>query len=392
MSLTSYDSTLASNALSNPPALVSFSKIEAVLSSLLADTSGVEAMFASQERAFRRSTAEAKESGVSSSLPIQTAGQPPQPPMKAGPGAQVCVKTGYTKGGDVMVTKVAAGGGEDTGNTGVVFAFDQKTLRLKTVLCDEGLLTEVRTAAACAYASRLILGKERTQEIQKIGIVGGGVQAVWQLRLLGAGVVPKSCRTVVVKTRSKESAEAFFDRMKSSSYAPDREWNFEHFESVASGGDGFKSCQLIHTLTQSREPVLDLTDITVPTSSEGGSNFLHITTVGADSPGKCELNPEIIQAAGNGSSDGTGALICDSISQTKERGEFQSSDKFWPSLCEIGSIEEPLHTSTPFFSIFDSSGLPLQDVEFANLVSNAMEESSSETDGRSQMFNICAPS
>ena len=86
MSLTSYDSTLASNALSNPPALVSFSKIEAVLSSLLADTSGVEAMFASQERAFRRSTAEAKESGVSSSLPIQTAGQPPQPPMKAGPG------------------------------------------------------------------------------------------------------------------------------------------------------------------------------------------------------------------------------------------------------------------------------------------------------------------
>jgi ornithine cyclodeaminase/alanine dehydrogenase-like protein (mu-crystallin family) len=196
MSLTSYDRNLASNALSNPPELVSFSKIEATISSLLADKDdGVEAMFASQERAFRQSTIEAKENGVSSSLPIQTAGQPPQPPLKAGSGAQVCVKTGYTKDGDMMVTKVAAGGGEDTGNTGVVFAFDQKTLRLKTVLCDEGLLTEVRTAAACAYASRFILG-ERRKEIEKIGIVGGGVQAVWQLRLLGAGVIPSSCRTV----------------------------------------------------------------------------------------------------------------------------------------------------------------------------------------------------
>jgi ornithine cyclodeaminase len=365
MSLTSYDRNLASNALSNPPELVSFSKIEATISSLLADKDdGVEAMFASQERAFRQSTIEAKENGVSSSLPIQTAGQPPQPPLKAGSGAQVCVKTGYTKDGDMMVTKVAAGGGEDTGNTGVVFAFDQKTLRLKTVLCDEGLLTEVRTAAACAYASRFILG-ERRKEIEKIGIVGGGVQAVWQLRLLGAGVIPSSCRTVVVKTKSKQSAEAFFDRMKSSSYPPDRKWKFEHYEPVGSGGDGFQKCQLIHTLTPSRQPVLVLDDIALPT----GSNFLHITTVGSDSPGKCELDPGIIRNAD--------ALICDSISQTKERGEFQSNE-FWESLCEIGSLEESLHetrtTRTPIMSIFDSSGLPLQDVEFANLVSNTLQD------------------
>ncbi len=164
ISLTSYDPNLASNALSDPPTLVPFSKIEATIASLLADKeNGVEAMFASQDRAFRQSTVEAKENGTSSSLPIQTAGQPSQPHLQAGEGGQVCVKTGYTRGGDVMVTKVAAGGGKDTGNTGVVFAFDQKTLRLKTILCDEGLLTEVRTATACAHASKLILGKRRTK-------------------------------------------------------------------------------------------------------------------------------------------------------------------------------------------------------------------------------------
>ena len=358
-SLTSYDSSVAENALLSPPELVTFSKIESTLSSLLAQPTGIQAMFNSQERAFHLSTVESKDRGVSSSLPIQTAGQPPQPPMKAGAGSQVCIKTGYTSGGDNMVSKVAAGGGDYSGNTGVVFVFDQKTLRLKTILCDEGLLTEVRTAVACAYASKLILG-ERRHSIEKVGIVGGGVQACWQLRLLGAGVVPKSCRTVVVKTRSKESADVFINKMKSSSYPQDREWNFEHYQSVDSGGDGFGNCQLIHTMTPSREPVLNIKDIGITSKSK----VLHITTVGADSPGKCELDSDLIRSAD--------ALICDCISQTKERGEFQSKE-FWEILREIGSLQESLHSTTSsLLTIFDSSGLPLQDVEFANLISSRL--------------------
>ena len=274
-------------------------------------------------------------------------------------GAQVCVKTGYTKEGEKMVTKVAAGGGDFSGNTGVVFAFDQKTLRLSSVLCDEGLLTEVRTAAACAYASKLVLGK-KCHDIDKIGIVGGGVQACWQLRLLGAGVVDKSCRTVVIKTRSRGSAEAFVERMKNSSYPPDREWKFEFYEPFANGGEAFQQCQLIHTLTPSRQPVLGVDDVSFP----GDGKFLHITCVGADSPGKCELEPALIGRANQ--------LLCDSISQTKERGEFQSSE-FWSSLQEIGTVSESIHdVVADSFTIFDSSGLPLQDVEMANLVSNAL--------------------
>ena len=302
-----------------------------------------------------------KESGVSSMLPIQTAGQPPQPPMRAGSGAQVCIKTGYTKNGEKMVSKVAAGGGDDTGNTGVVFVFDQKSLRLDTILCDEGLLTEVRTAAACAYASKVLLGS-RTQEITKVGIVGGGVQACWQLRLLGAGVLPASCRSVVVKTRSKKSAEEFMERMRSSSYAPDREWKFEHFESVEDGGEAFHKCQLIHTLTPSRVPVVFAGDVCIPSHAhDPDTAFLHITAVGADSPGKCELDPDLIREANK--------LVCDSIPQSKERGEFQSY-KFGEELSELGSVTISPHESIKTcFTIFDSSGLALQDVEMANLVS-----------------------
>lgn len=189
-------------------------------------------------------------------------------------GAQVCIKTGYTRDGDKIVSKVAAGGGSgpNAGNTGAVFVFNQSNLRLNAILCDEGLLTEVRTAAACVFASRLILTKNghSMNDITKIGIVGGGVQAVWQLRLLGA-VVPNSCRQVVVKTRSRQSAQEFFDKMIGSTYRMDREWQFEHYDET---GERFKNCQLIHTLTPSRKAVIGLDDVNY------NGDFLHITAVG----------------------------------------------------------------------------------------------------------------
>jgi ornithine cyclodeaminase len=194
------------------------------------------------------------------------------------------------------------------------------------------------------------------QHVTKIGIVGGGVQAVWQLRLLQVGVLPKECRTVVVKTRSKESAEAFIQRMKESTYPPDREWMFEHYISTTEGGRGFKECKLIHTMTPAREPVVSLEDVNIR-----NDDFLHITCVGADSPGKTELTKDLIHAANY--------LVCDSIDQTKERGEFQLVESR-NDIVELGSLlEEQKSRHIQGVSIFDSSGLPLQDVEMAQLIS-----------------------
>jgi ornithine cyclodeaminase/alanine dehydrogenase-like protein (mu-crystallin family) len=352
MSLTSYDPNLSKVASSAPPKLVSFKSIEAVLLSLL---KAPDKIFLSQQRAFALATRESKDQGLTSSLPIQTAGQMPQPSLKSGKGAQLCIKTGYVKDGDVMVSKVAAGGGSAS-NTGAVFVFDQSSLRLSTILCDEGLLTEVRTAAACVYASKLALGREQLKDVSKIGIVGGGVQAVWQLRFL-ATIITQS-RKVVVKTRSKESADAFIQRMKSSTYLPDREWEFEHYDH---SGEKFTGCQLIHTLTPSREPVLMEDDI-----NTSNDTFLHITAVGADSPGKCELDTGLIRKAN--------MLLCDSADQSQERGEFQNPE-FASSLVEIGTMsEEKMKAMKASFTIFDSSGLAFQDVEIANLVSSMLDQ------------------
>eukprot|EP01079_Euglenida_sp_SAG-EU17-18_P007453 gene7453-182_t len=369
IALTSYDPTLAVNAAASPPALVTFQAIERILVDLLGSPEGVQQIINSQAEAYQAHSAGTTPGSdpLCSSIPIQTAGQPPQPQLLSGPGAQVCIKTGYIKGDSVLVSKIAAGGGS-SGNTGAVSVYDQTTLRLRAVLCDEGLLTEVRTAAACAFASRAALGG-RAAKVTRIGMVGGGVQAVWQLRMLAAAVFScsTSCRTVVLKTRSRDSADAFIRRMQDSPFKQDREWQFEHYDCQ---GDRFRACQLIHTCTPAREDVLAHGDVTVPGPDAGEGTFLHITAVGADSVGKHELSSDLVAASQ--------LCLCDSALQSMERGEFQSSRKFdpCPTLVEIGKEHLLLADNTlakpVTFSIFDSSGIALQDVMMAKLVASRL--------------------
>jgi ornithine cyclodeaminase/alanine dehydrogenase-like protein (mu-crystallin family) len=100
--------------------------------------------------------------------------------------------------------------------------------------------------------------------------------------------------------------------------------------------------------------------------------FLHVTACGADSPGKCELDPDLISSHAK-------ILLCDLVAQSRERGEFQSSrglDIKYVSLLNIGQKglvadnDGCLNISeeSGFISIFDSSGLALQDLEIAKVM------------------------
>ena len=174
------------------------------------------------------------------------------------PDAQVCVKTGYSKGDDVFCLKVAGGGGTFAGNTGMVQVFCQKTLRLQCLLQDEGILTEMRTAAASSLASSLLMPRD----IAAVGLCGGSVQAIWHLRFL-RGILPPHVRKVVVKTRTPESAVRFRDTMLASAWAADREWDIVTFEEERARGmqAPFVQCALIHTVTCARSPVLTAPDV-----------------------------------------------------------------------------------------------------------------------------------
>ena len=100
-----------------------------------------------------------------------------------------------------MVAKIAGGGNPDFGNSGMMLVFDQLSLRLNTLLLDEGVLTEIRTAAASVLGSKTLLGN-KLKDVKSIGIVGAGIQARWQLRFLA---LITDCRKVKITSRTNES-------------------------------------------------------------------------------------------------------------------------------------------------------------------------------------------
>ena len=153
-SLTAYDASLTKNASSCPPKLVAFHEIQNILNKLLSTKEGVDGILRSQLEAFQIASKRDK----CANLPIQTAGQKPYPALAAGPGAQVCIKTGYAVDDSVMVSKCAAGGGDFAGNTGSVSVYDQKTLRhiLKKYPPDELFqMSTKEISSACLSILRL---------------------------------------------------------------------------------------------------------------------------------------------------------------------------------------------------------------------------------------------
>jgi len=144
--------------------------------------------------------------GKFNACPIQTMGAPPMAPFggssssssSSNYAAQTCVKSGYLTGESHYIIKVASGGCPFP-NSGLMQLFSQYTGKLEMILLDDGLLTELRTAAAGAVAAQL-LAPELTKS-SYIGILGTGVQARYQLRYLQ--YVTK-CRNVLVYGRTEK--------------------------------------------------------------------------------------------------------------------------------------------------------------------------------------------
>mmetsp|Transcript_136047 Transcript_136047/g.303039 ORF Transcript_136047/g.303039 Transcript_136047/m.303039 type:complete len:349 (+) Transcript_136047:40-1086(+) len=289
--------------------------------------------------------------------PVQSMGQAPFHSFISGAEAQTCVKSGYIEGDEHYVIKIAPGGvreNEEKGlpvNTGLNLLFSQRTTRLEAIFFDEGLLTEIRTAAAAALAARLFA--PCGEALREVGVLGSGVQARWQLRLLKA-VTP--CRRALVHARDPARVQRFCEDMRSEGW----EVRPASLEELAS------RCQLIHTVTTSRAPLLRRAWLPV-------GEAVHVNAMGADVPGKQELEPALVASAD--------LLVCDSLAQTFERGEFRAAaaeglvDR--GRVLELGTVlERPELHRQPVkdarLTIFDSSGVAVQDVMITRMVYEAL--------------------
>jgi ornithine cyclodeaminase len=224
--------------------------------------------------------------------------------------------------------------------------YSQKTGRLEALLLDEGILTELRTAAVGALAIKLLAGPK----INMIGIVGTGVQARYQLDMLS---VVTDCRNVLVYGRTPQKVDCFISEMTS------KGWNIKGTDLP---DNLLQDTDVIITTTPSREAILG------KSSLETRKSGLTIICIGADAPGKYEINPNLVAKAD--------LLIADSITQTVERGEFQKAvadglvEK--ESLVSLGHLIETKDLyrkeGDNRLIIFDSSGVALQDCVVSSLV------------------------
>jgi ornithine cyclodeaminase len=307
--------------------------------------------------------------GQFNAAPIQTMGAPPMAPFVNVENycAQTCVKSGYITGGTHYVIKVASGGYPHP-NGGLMQLYSQQTGKFEMLLLDDGLLTELRTAAVGAVAARM-LAPNLSDKAACIGMIGTGTQARYQLQYLA---YVTDCRKVRVWGRTEQNITKFIKDMASEG------WNISAVESpqhLLQSPDDDWYCPLIVTTTSSRVPLLQLIE------DNRRKRPLHITCIGSDSTGKLELDPKLVASAD--------LLVADSRIQTKERGEFEDAIKqdlvSLEQVMELGELalnQDSWRTSDndSRLTIFDSSGVAVQDCIIASMFAQRVNTKSGMND------------
>lgn len=216
---------------------------------------------------------------------------------------------------------------------GVYILSDPATAAPLAVM-DATAITAYRTGAAGAVASKyLAVGAPRS-----LGFIGCGVQA--RVLLAAHQVLWPDLELVMADSRD-DAARAFA----------------EEAGGRAGSAEQASACDIVCASTPSRAPVIDRSWIA------GGT---HINAMGADAPGKQELDPQILRDA---------RVIIDDAHQAHHSGEVNvplssgaiTEADIAGNLGDIVAGTLAGRTGDEI-TVFDSTGLAIQDVAVANLV------------------------
>jgi ornithine cyclodeaminase len=268
------------------------------------------------------------------------------------PPGDTHIKYGYIRGDEVFVVKIASGFYENparglAASSGCMLVFSQETGHLRSVLLDEGHLTDLRTAAAGAIAAKFLA----PDGPDAIGVLGTGTQARLQVEALQR---VRPCTRVVAWGRSPASLDRYAGAMEPRGYEVVR---------ADTPAEVARACRLIVTCTPAEEPLLTREMIRPGT---------HITAVGSDTPGKQELDAAILPAAD--------VVVGDSLSQCELRGEIHRAIRAGvfsiDRALELGHvIAEPSkgRATAEQITVADLTGVAVQDIQIAKAVAAALE-------------------
>jgi len=134
-------------------------------------------------------------------------------------------------------------------------------------------------------------------------------------------------------------------------------YNQEFIYPVKSIRNAVQGADIIVTATPSRKPLV---------SAKWVDEGTHINCIGADAPGKQELDPAILLKS---------KIVVDDWSQSCHGGEINvpltkgiiDKEDVWGDICEIVAGLKPGRTSPDEITVFTSTGLAIQDAATANV-------------------------
>jgi len=225
-----------------------------------------------------------------------------------------------------------------TNHQSTVFLFDPDTGQLKA-LVGGNYLTAVRTAASSAVSIAHLARKDA----KVLGMVGAGHQAAFQLR---AAAEQRDFEKVVAWNFHPEMLDGLAE------VAKDIGLPFEAVEREQLGAQA----DVIITITSAHEALM-MKDWVKPGT--------HIACMGTDTKGKQEVDPALVAAA---------TLFTDEVAQSITIGETQHAvaagligeDAITP-IGEVIGQQKPGRTSEAEITLFDGTGVGLQDLAVASV-------------------------
>jgi alanine dehydrogenase len=220
--------------------------------------------------------------------------------------------------------------------TGKLLLNDPET-GLELADLDATHITAYRTGGAGGLAVEHLA----REDAARLGLVGAGVQARTQVEAI---LKVRPIKEIVVYNRHLAHAQAFAAAVAATYGIGAR--------AVATGREAVYGQDIVVTTTPSATPVV---------FREWVSPGTHINAVGADSPGKQELDPAILRAARVVVDDWAQCREIGEINVPLARGEF-GPEQVYGTLGEIVAGKKPGRAGPEEITVFDSTGMAIQDL------------------------------
>jgi len=207
-------------------------------------------------------------------------------------------------------------------------------------------LTDLRTGAVGAVAAKHLARKDS----KIVGLIGAGAQAKTQLMALLT--VYGSLEEIRVWSRTKHTREEFLAHVKK-----EQGKRITRVVPVEQAEEAVRGADIVATTTPSNVPIV-LDDWIRP--------GMHINCIGADAPGKQELDPAILKRS---------KIVVDDLEQGLRSSEINvpfsqgllDQKNIWCGLGEIVAGLKQGRASDDEITVFASTGLAIQGAVTANI-------------------------